>query len=271
MTSVNIEKWFGLAGVTAWESLRAQWWWRCFRHATSMVVLLLAIQWQMGVKGTLTPTLDTTFNWIVWLFFVMEFFILLLLVRNKQKFVLQNFTLVLVVMAGIPLVLSYMPLVHLLRSMRPLLVMILLIPWIDICRASLMDNKLGTTLLSAFIITILAGVFISGFDPGIPTLRDGIWWAWVSVTTVGYGDIVPVSGLGRIFGALLILMGLLLFTVLIANFSAIFVGREEQKARRERKEIYRILKGIEKVKADEDAILHALKNIQGRMEKLERE
>ncbi|OUR66348.1 ion transporter, partial [Bermanella sp. 47_1433_sub80_T6] len=62
---------------------------------------------------------------------------------------------------------------------------------------------------------------------------DGIWWAWVTVTTVGYGDIVPVSTAGRIFGALLILMGIGLFTMLTASFAAFFMAEDEKEIRQQ--------------------------------------
>jgi len=270
MIAFDIEKWFGLAGVGADENPRARWWWKCFRRMTSLVVLLLAVQWQLGVKGNLSVSGDVIFNWVIWGFFVIELFVLLTLVDNQLRLLRQNWMLLMVIISGIPLLLQYAPIVDFLRIVRPLLVVVLLIPWVDVCRESLSDNKLGTTLVSALIITLLSGIFLSGFDPGIASLWDGIWWAWVSVTTVGYGDVVPVSGLGRIFGALLILMGLVLFTVLIANFSAIFVGRGESKARKERLEIYNILKEIKAVKNSENEILEVLQDLQKRMKKLEK-
>jgi voltage-gated potassium channel len=73
----------------------------------------------------------------------------------------------------------------------------------------------------------MAGVMMAAIDPGILTVGDGIWWALVSVTTVGYGDIVPTSGVGRVFGGALILIGLGLFSLLTASLTAIFVNREE--------------------------------------------
>lgn len=66
-------------------------------------------------------------------------------------------------------------------------------------------------------------------DPGIETPLDGIWWAWVTVTTVGYGDIVPVTTIGRIFAGFLILLGIALFSMLTASFSAFFLSESENK------------------------------------------
>lgn len=74
---------------------------------------------------------------------------------------------------------------------------------------------------------------MAAIDPGLVTVADGIWWALVTLTTVGYGDIVPTSGVGRVFGGVLILVGLGLFSLLTASLTAIFVSRDEAADRQE--------------------------------------
>jgi voltage-gated potassium channel len=58
----------------------------------------------------------------------------------------------------------------------------------------------------------------------IHSLGDAFWWAAVTATTVGYGDEVPVTGQGRAVALVLMLLGVLLFTVLTAHVAAYFVG-----------------------------------------------
>ncbi|MFC6668837.1 ion channel [Marinobacterium aestuariivivens] len=112
--------------------------------------------------------------------------------------------------------------------------------WDDVY-AILTRHNLGTTLAIGFILLMIAGVLISGIDPAFESPIDGIWWAWVTVTTVGYGDLVPSTTEGRIFGALLILMGIGLFSMLTASFSALFIEQgEEALTRREQENLKRI-------------------------------
>jgi voltage-gated potassium channel len=67
---------------------------------------------------------------------------------------------------------------------------------------------------------------------------QGLWWALVTITTVGYGDITPKTTAGRLVGAALMVGGLVSFSLVTATVASIFI---ERKFRRER--------GLETVKA----------------------
>jgi voltage-gated potassium channel len=64
------------------------------------------------------------------------------------------------------------------------------------------------------------------------------------MSTVGYGDVVPHSAAGRLFGALLILFGVVLVSLLTANFAAFFIGSDVEKVGRGEKEADRMLREI---------------------------
>lgn len=55
---------------------------------------------------------------------------------------------------------------------------------------------------------------------------DALWWSVVTVATVGYGDIVPRTELGRIFATLTILSGVVLISLFTATISSVFVARK---------------------------------------------
>lgn len=75
-------------------------------------------------------------------------------------------------------------------------------------------------------------------------LWKGAWWALVTLTTVGYGDVVPETGTGRLVGAGLMFGGLLMLSLLTATIASVFV---ERKFRRER--------GLEAVKAEQHILI----------------
>jgi voltage-gated potassium channel len=55
------------------------------------------------------------------------------------------------------------------------------------------------------------------------SLGEGLWWALQTVTTVGYGDVVPSSGTGRVIGALVMISGIAFLTVITAAVTATLI------------------------------------------------
>jgi voltage-gated potassium channel len=63
-------------------------------------------------------------------------------------------------------------------------------------------------LLMAMLVFLIFGISIHFLEPKtFPTIFDGIWWAIITASTVGYGDYVPHSFYGRITALILILLG----------------------------------------------------------------
>ena len=80
------------------------------------------------------------------------------------------------------------------------------------------------TILGVLIICIVSFGFVFYLvEPHIKTFGDGIWWALVTITTVGYGDITPFTTLGRFVAGTLMFVGLGLIATVTAIVSAKFV------------------------------------------------
>ena len=60
---------------------------------------------------------------------------------------------------------------------------------------------------------------------------DGMWWATQTVTTVGYGDVVPSEGVGRVIASVLMIGGLSLFAVITGTITSAFVARAQAEHR----------------------------------------
>lgn len=90
---------------------------------------------------------------------------------------------------------------------------------------------------AAYIIVVLwlAAVVIWGVaehlldEETFPTVWLGMWWALQTVTTVGYGDIVPQSTAGRAVATLLLLGGLAFLSVVTAVITSSFVARRQEE------------------------------------------
>ena len=87
----------------------------------------------------------------------------------------------------------------------------------------------GTTLVGGLAIYVAE----VGTNPHVTQVRDGLWWALVTLTTVGYGDISPTTGLGRTIGAVLMVSGMFSLALFAGLVGSTLVGvvmgiREEQ-------------------------------------------
>lgn len=95
----------------------------------------------------------------------------------------------------------------------------------------------------AFTMIVFCAIAILRMEKDAPnanikTAEDALWWAYVTITTVGYGDKYPVTPEGRLIAAALMTVGVALFGTFTAYVASWFVARrvEEDEAEREREE-----------------------------------
>lgn len=85
------------------------------------------------------------------------------------------------------------------------------------------SRRLRTILGALIFFVLLFGYIFYLTEDDVNTFGDGIWWALVTVTTVGYGDITPATTLGRFVASALMFLGLGLIATVTAIVSAKFV------------------------------------------------
>jgi voltage-gated potassium channel len=75
------------------------------------------------------------------------------------------------------------------------------------------------------VITVLAGLLVTVVEhKTYPSIGTGLWWAAQTVTTVGYGDIVPTSVAGRLIAVFVMFLGIGFLTVVTAAITSTFVA-----------------------------------------------
>jgi voltage-gated potassium channel len=106
-----------------------------------------------------------------------------------------------------------------------------------------MENRIRrkgfTPRVAASIIAVLwaLGVLIFGVlerlvDPNtFDNIWLGMWWALQTVTTVGYGDVVPASTAGKVIASFLMLGGLSFFAVITGAITSAFVTQAQKRMR----------------------------------------
>ncbi|MBN2461471.1 MAG: NAD-binding protein [Candidatus Cloacimonetes bacterium] len=102
-------------------------------------------------------------------------------------------------------------------------------------RKTLVFRKNKNTLLLLknlffIILIIMAGavgvLFFEYQTGGIKNLFDAIWWSLVTITTVGYGDLYPITFWGRIIGIVFILLGFIVFSTFTAFIASNFIDKK---------------------------------------------
>ena len=101
----------------------------------------------------------------------------------------------------------------------------------------------------AITLALVAAVLQRLFDPAMDDFADALWWAVVTVTTVGYGDVVPESGAGRLIAGVLMLAGVSAIPITTSLVVSVFVARlqadERERNAEAREEILARLDRIE--------------------------
>jgi len=132
----------------------------------------------------------------------------------------------------------------------------------------LFRNRAKGTLASVALISIILTIFCSiailnledSKDSNIKSPEDALWWAWVTVTTVGYGDKFPVTTEGRIVAAILMTAGVGVFGTFTGLVAGIFMQERQKNEETELacliKEVRLLRQKIESLESDSSQQVH---------------
>ncbi len=188
---------------------------------------LVTVYYLLPLSGPVDEVLSIMDS-IIALVFLVDFVIRLVVVPRKVHYILTGGILDL--LSGIPAV----PLLRILRLPR-LFVTVRRIKRQtpkdvrDEARARLAESTLLLTLFVVLlVITIGSSAVVSveshSQNANILTGDDAVWWAVVTMSTVGYGDYAPVTDPGRVIGALMMVVGVSVFSVLTSYIASTVIS-----------------------------------------------
>lgn len=96
-----------------------------------------------------------------------------------------------------------------------------------------LGRRLGHAALYSVVLMTCAALVVRAVEPrssGYESLGDALWWAMVTFTTVGYGDLFPVTATGRVVAVLLMVGGIALIGALAGSLSSFFERNDEDDA-----------------------------------------
>ena len=87
-------------------------------------------------------------------------------------------------------------------------------------------------------VSLLAGFIVTLIDrEDFPTFGTGVWWAIVTLATVGYGDVVPHTAWGRVVGSVVIVFGVTFISFLTAVVTSYFISNLQERATLEERKL----------------------------------
>ena len=189
-----------------------------FESMTELPLLLLSFAMVPVLIGPLLwedsfsdaeKTLFRTLDIFIWALFAADFALKFIITTDKLAFLRRNWLEALVV------------LVPFIRPLRIIRIILFGARAIRATRRRMVN--VDFLLVYAIGIVVVAATIVTGVERGhdsIDSFTDALWWSVVTATTVGYGDMTPVTPVGRGMAVLLMLVGIGLFGGITANFAS---------------------------------------------------
>jgi voltage-gated potassium channel len=199
----------------------------------------------------------TVANWVIWGLFLAEFVVVVFLAVDRRRYVRRSWLDLLIIVASFPVwpyALAATRLLRLVRLARVLRLLRLVRVAAVVARGGAAARSVlrSRGLAYLIVITLLIALGVGGIFALVEEtpVGDGLWWAIVTLTTVGYGDVTPVTPAGRIAASVLMFLGVGFIAVITATVAARFVGDEGKDLGPELRAIRERLEAMERLLAD---------------------
>lgn len=221
-------------------------WERRLEWPLTAVAVLFLVAYAVPILQPALPAGARTVCWAVawatWAIFATDYFVRLAIAEDRWRFVRRNVLTLLVIV---------LPLLRPLRLLR----MVTLLDVLNRRAARSLHGHVAVYVSGAASLFIFcAALAILDAERGSPdakitTFGDALWWALTTVTTVGYGDLYPTTGVGRLIAAGLMIGGIALLGVVTATLASWFVQRVTVSDRLTRVEVERLTEEVHHLRA----------------------
>ncbi|MFE4581803.1 potassium channel family protein, partial [Streptomyces chartreusis] len=181
-------------------------------------------------------------EWVVWGAFALDYVVRLALAERRRDFVRSHW---------LDLGAVLLPLIQPLRLLRLVSTLLLVGQRARMASQIRLTTYVAGAVVGLMMFGSLAVLSVERDSPNgnIKTLGDAVWWSFTTMTTVGYGDHAPTTGVGRMLAVGLMLSGIALLGVVTANIAAWFISRFEMDDVEERRQTEAIRVLTEEVRA----------------------
>lgn len=190
-------------------------------------------------QSPLVRNIASSINWIVWLAFCAEYVGKLWLAPSRREYVRRAwFDLLIIVLSPpflVPDALQGVRAVRLLRLLRLVRAAAVVMIGLKEAGEGLRQRRFHYVLLTTVVIIAAGAIAIFAVEHGrnnnIQSVGDALWWAVVTTTTVGYGDVSPITTEGRLIAVGLMFVGIGFIGVFTATVTSYFLdaGRRNEE------------------------------------------
>lgn len=234
--------WIGLAGVEADDNPRALHWQQRL-HAFMIGIALLALPAYVLDSTDARPIfhhLAWVLDGVIFFAFLLETVWMVHVTSHPARYLLENWlNLLILVGAGASALGAATEWIAILRVARIAVGSLVLVRALSEFRVLFTRRGAPRLVGAACLFLIASGGVLFWLEPTIPNYWDGLWLAFVTGTTIGYGDIVPTTAPARIFAVVVAVVGVALMTLFTANIVAFFIGRDSGPSREEMRDAVR--------------------------------
>ncbi|HFI0676701.1 TPA: potassium channel family protein, partial [Streptococcus suis] len=167
-------------------------------------------------------------DWILWFIFVCDYFANLYYSEDRVEYI-QSHVLELIAIIPFDSVFSFLRLgrlARLFRLVRVTRIFALSSRFWDTINRLLHTNSLSKVLMLNISAVLVASLMLSVIER--KSFFDALWWSIVTMTTVGYGDIVPQDTISKIIAILLMLVGICTFGMVTSTITRFFTETERE-------------------------------------------
>ncbi|MBI4472271.1 MAG: two pore domain potassium channel family protein [Acidobacteria bacterium] len=188
-------------------------------------------------------------DWTIWITFAVAFATDLASTSRRREYLRTHLVDAAVVILSFPVLPSVLALTRLVRVVRVLRLATVAMRAVPALRSTIGRRELLYVFSLAFILSVAGAGLLTVIEPETvgESFLNAVWWAVVTVTTVGYGDIAPVTIMGRIIAMGVMLVGLGVISTLGASIAAYFVSQEnDSEFKRIEERLERIERALER-------------------------
>jgi voltage-gated potassium channel len=226
----------GIGGVPPGDT-EAAYRWQGVLHWPMIGIALLslpAVYLAEFPEGHTSGHVARALEWTILVAFAGELAVMLWFVRQKGRFLLRNWLDVVIVVFSLASVLgAESEWVALARLSRLALEGVVVARVAGGSRGLFRRGGLPYVFALGFVALLTAGAGFWWLEPTVRTFADGLWLAFVTGATVGYGDFVPTTTASRLFAVFIVMVGFGILSVMTASIAAMLIGEDETRLRHE--------------------------------------